>query len=199
MDAPRPPAGWAGLFEATFSRSHNAMALTDDERRLVQVNAAMARLLGYPPSQLVGRHTYDFVVDGPLLSKEEWHLAIERGRVTGAAELRRANGETMLVQFGAHPEAITGQQMVLFVAIAVSRWGRHFRREGSDASGELSDREREVVRLVALGETSPEIADALSISTNTVRKHVTAAMRKVGARSRAHLVAKVLAAGPPDN
>lgn len=193
MSGPAAGSGWAGLFEATFNRSQNPMALTDNHRRLLQVNSALARLLGLPPSQIVGRHTYDFVSDGPLLSHEEWHLVLQRGMVTGAAEVERADGETMLVQFGVHPEAATGDGHVLFVALAVSRWGRHFRREAAEPTGELSKREREVVEMVALGATSEEIADALNISTNTARKHVTKAMRKLGARSRAHLVAKVVA------
>ena len=49
-----------------------------------------------------------------------------------------------------------------------------------------------MVRLVALGQTGPEIADELGITHDTVRTHVRNAMDKVGARSRAHLVAKAL-------
>jgi DNA-binding CsgD family transcriptional regulator len=51
------------------------------------------------------------------------------------------------------------------------------------------------VRHVARGSTGPEIADELSISHDTVRTHVRNAMTKVGARSRAHLVAKALGDG----
>ena len=58
----------------------------------------------------------------------------------------------------------------------------------------LSAREREVVRLVAHGHTGPEIADELGIAHDTVRSHVRNAMDKLGARSRAHLVAKTMAA-----
>jgi len=198
MDVSPTQTGWARLFETAFNRSQNAMALTDNERRMVRVNASLAQLLGYRPSQLVGRHTYDFVVDGPLLSREEWDRAIARGDVTGDAEVRRADGETMRVQFGIHPGVITGERLVLFVALAVSRWGRHFRRVDSEATGELSKREREVVAMVARGATSAEIASALHITHNTVRKHVNSAMRKLGARSRAHLIAKVLADAPTE-
>jgi PAS domain S-box-containing protein len=189
-------SAWGRLFETAFNRSQNPMALTDNDRRLVRVNASLAQLLGYRPSELVGRHTYDFVVGGPLLSHDEWDLAIAHGDVTGDAEMRRADGETMRVQFGVHPGDIAGEHLVLFVALAVSRWGRHFRRAGSEATRELSKREREVVGMVARGATSAEIASALHITHNTVRKHVNSAMRKVGARSRAHLIAKVLADAP---
>jgi len=196
MHAADTGGGWAGLYESAFKRSQNAMALTDDERRLVEVNSSLAQLLGYRPSQLVGRYTYEFVVGGPLLSHEEWSHAIERGEVTGDAELRLANGDTTRVQFGIHPQVVGGRRLVLFVALAVSRWGRHYRRDETYASGELSRREREVIGMVARGATSPEIASELHITHNTVRKHVSSAMRKLGARSRAHLVAKVLADSP---
>jgi len=101
------------------------------------------------------------------------------------------------VQYGATPEVVTGRRLVLFVAVSTSRWGRHFRREVEelDASGGLSPREFEIVRLVALGRTGPEIADELHISHGTVRTHVRNAMDKMGARSRAHLVAKALGEG----
>ena len=48
---------------------------------------------------------------------------------------------------------------------------------------------------MALGRTSPEIADELQISHNTVRTHLRNAMKRVGARSRAQLVAKALGEG----
>ena len=51
------------------------------------------------------------------------------------------------------------------------------------------------MRLVALGDTGPEIAAELQISHNTVRTHVRNSMQRVGARSRAQLVAKALGEG----
>jgi PAS domain S-box-containing protein len=173
------------------------MALTDDQRRIIDVNGALSKLIGYRPSQLRGTHTWEYVSDGPLLSHEEWHDTLARDEVTGDADIVTASGEIIRVQFAVHPEIVTGRQLVLFVGLAMSRWGRHFRRpDGSDvALGELSAREREVLGLVALGATSPEIASQLHISHNTVRKHVNSAMRKLGARSRAHLVAKAMGDG----
>jgi DNA-binding CsgD family transcriptional regulator len=44
--------------------------------------------------------------------------------------------------------------------------------------------------------TGAELADELHISHDTVRTHVRSAMTKLGARSRAHLVAKALGDGP---
>ena len=60
---------------------------------------------------------------------------------------------------------------------------------------ELSLRELEVVKLLALGLSGPEVAEELRIAHNTVRTHTRNAMTKMGARSRAQLVAKSLADG----
>jgi DNA-binding NarL/FixJ family response regulator len=60
----------------------------------------------------------------------------------------------------------------------------------SDATklSELTDREREVVALAALGLSNREIAQYLVISPATSRTHVSRAMRKLDARDRAQLV-----------
>jgi DNA-binding NarL/FixJ family response regulator len=52
----------------------------------------------------------------------------------------------------------------------------------------LTDREREVVTLVAEGLTNDEIARRLTMSTATAKTHVSRAMIKAGARDRAQLV-----------
>jgi DNA-binding NarL/FixJ family response regulator len=52
----------------------------------------------------------------------------------------------------------------------------------------LTDREREVLTLVAEGLTNDEIASRLFISPATARTHVSRTMIKLGARDRAQLV-----------
>ncbi|MEV4186056.1 helix-turn-helix transcriptional regulator, partial [Streptosporangium canum] len=51
----------------------------------------------------------------------------------------------------------------------------------------LSPRENEVAKLAATGMTNREIAKELFLSTKTVDKHLSAALRKLGLRSRAAL------------
>jgi DNA-binding NarL/FixJ family response regulator len=53
----------------------------------------------------------------------------------------------------------------------------------------LSDREIEVVRLVAHGHTNAEIAEALFIAPGTVKNHVAAIGHKLGARNRVGIAA----------
>ncbi|ULR50531.1 response regulator [Streptomyces deccanensis] len=52
----------------------------------------------------------------------------------------------------------------------------------------LSDREKEVLTLVARGLNNTEIADALGLSPLTAKTHVSRIMGKLGARDRAQLV-----------
>ena len=189
-----PHGGWSALFSTAFRQSRNAMVLLDDHRRHIDVNAAYLRLMGYSRSEVIGEHFYTFVAGGPLATEEEYQAALRAGDFTGAADLVHADGFLVAVQWGGHPEVVTGKRLLLMVALSTSRWGRHFRRPGfSEPTGELSAREREVVRLVAEGLSGPEIADELHISHDTVRTHVRNAMTKLGARSRAHLVAKAIA------
>jgi LuxR family maltose regulon positive regulatory protein len=60
------------------------------------------------------------------------------------------------------------------------------------AAALLTRREREVFRLLAQGLTNREIARALYISEATVKVHVRHILEKIGARSRAEAVAKLL-------
>ena len=189
--------GWPALFWTAFKRSRNAMVLLDDERRLVEVNGAHLQLLGRRRSELIGRHAWEFVVDGPLVTRREWQAVLNEPQFTGTAEMLRADGGQVTVEFAGHPEVVTGQRLVLFVALRTARGGRRLRDDEAADEGyeSLSKREREVVRLIASGSSGPEIAEELHLAHNTVRTHVRNAITKLGARSRAHLVAKVLGDG----
>jgi PAS domain S-box-containing protein len=189
--------GWLGLFRDAFKRSRNGMVLLDEDRVTVDANPAWLGLLGHRRGAVVGHPMYEFAVDGPVATTDEWRAAILRDEFTGVADLLRADGEAVTVQFAGHPETATGRRLILVVAISTARSGRRIRTEASAASPEeaLSVREQEVVRLIGRGNTGPEIAEELHISHNTVRTHAFNAMTKLNARSRAHLVAKALAGG----
>ena len=59
----------------------------------------------------------------------------------------------------------------------------------------LTNREREVVALVAHGLSNDEIAEAMVLSPTTAKTHVSRAMIKLGARDRAQLVVFAYQAG----
>ena len=60
--------------------------------------------------------------------------------------------------------------------------------ESQEAPVDLSAREFEVLRLIALGHTNNEIAHELFVSTRTVESHRAHLQRKIGRTSRAELV-----------
>jgi len=65
---------------------------------------------------------------------------------------------------------------------------------GSDGD-ELSERERDVLRLIALGHTNAEVAEQLFISIRTVESHRAHIQQKLSLSSRAELVRYALAHG----
>lgn len=52
----------------------------------------------------------------------------------------------------------------------------------------LTDREREVLACIALGEPTKRIVDILGVTRNTAESHVRAVIVKLGASNRAHAV-----------
>ncbi|MCB0179719.1 MAG: response regulator transcription factor [Anaerolineae bacterium] len=54
----------------------------------------------------------------------------------------------------------------------------------------LSERERQVLSLMAEGQTNQEIADRLTVSINTIKKHVQSIFTKLNVSTRAAAVAK---------
>jgi non-specific serine/threonine protein kinase len=64
-----------------------------------------------------------------------------------------------------------------------------------DSAGLLSDRELEIVALLAGGATDAQIAGRLVLSVNTVRSHLERIRDKTGARRRAELVRYAIQAG----
>ncbi len=68
------------------------------------------------------------------------------------------------------------------------------RREtrGGRAGDNLTERERDVLRLVAQGEPTRRIAGLLGISRETVETHIRSGMRKLGARTRTEAAARAM-------
>jgi len=189
--------GWASLFQTAFRQSRNGMVLMDENRRIVEVNGALLNLLGYRRDALVGQPAHILAAGGPILTPREWATQLAKKHFSGEVALLCEDGTVVVRQWGATAETVTGRRLVLCVVLPATRWGGRFRRtlQAEEERGDLSAREREIVHLVALGQSGPEIADELGIAHDTVRTHVRNAMEKVGARSRAHLVAKAMGEG----
>lgn len=68
-------------------------------------------------------------------------------------------------------------------------------REESDARPRLSDREHEVLRLIAQGLSAPEIGERIHLSTATVKTHLQHLYEKLGVSERAAAVAEGMRRG----
>ena len=90
----------------------------------------------------------------------------------------------------AYLDEVTAGLRVLDHRLGRSRPGQH-RTDPTDEFG-LSRREREVLGEVLAGLDNRRIAGRLCISEDTVKSHVKAIFRKLGARDRAHAVALAL-------
>lgn len=107
--------------------------------------------------------------------------ALDRLRAVEALRSVAQQAEAM----GALSECQIAQQRLR--ALGVRTW----RRRGDGAP--LTARELEVARLVAAGSSNPEIAGVLFLSRKTVERHVSNILRKLGARNRTELAARLTA------
>ncbi len=71
---------------------------------------------------------------------------------------------------------------------ALAKWRETPGRVHARAIDDLTPRELEVLRLIALGHTNAEIGTMLYVSVRTVENHRASVMRKLGLRTRAELV-----------
>jgi DNA-binding NarL/FixJ family response regulator len=88
-------------------------------------------------------------------------------------------------RFAAIQDAVGGAELDAEIAAALVLTRREPAASLPDDSGTgLTQREREVLRMVAAGKSNQEIADALFVSVGTVKVHVTRILGKLGVRSR---------------
>lgn len=72
---------------------------------------------------------------------------------------------------------------------------QHWQEEVKDRWEQLTAREREVIMLVAVGQSNKQIARELKLSTKAVEYHVTNTLSKLGVGSRAEAIVWVKESG----
>jgi DNA-binding CsgD family transcriptional regulator len=185
-----------------FRRSRVPMSLLDRERRYVAVNDATLMLYRCRREDLLGALAGRTVVNTAASSLDAaWEQVVRKGEHYGQYVVAEPGGSLLQVSLAARATSIGGRWYALLAT--VSARCQHDDREligtqrlVSPSRGlKLTDREREIVQLLARGATTSQIASELVLAEETVRAHVRKARTRNHARTRAQLVALALASG----
>jgi PAS domain S-box-containing protein len=188
--------GWETAFWAAFDASRNGMALVDGERCIAFANDALVELLQRSRDELVGASVLSLLPQNEIApSNRAREQFLETGHQVGLREIVRADGAVIECEYAATRTEVPGRgPLALYVTIESRLVEPEPEVDDSlHRSAILTPRETEVVRMVALGKTSTEIAAELGVSNETVRTHVRNAMEKTGTHTRAALVAAAFA------
>jgi PAS domain S-box-containing protein len=165
-------------------------SLHDAEGRFVHVNAAAERASGYSNAWWLGRHFTE-----PLPPEARGHVAaqfrraVERGEPTefetvfidASERLRGVRAQHLPLRSG---DATVG---VLILAFEVPQ--PPFEPTGSESAPSLTPRQREILDLIASGASTSEIAEKLTLSTETVRNHVRSLLSELQVHTRLEAIA----------
>jgi DNA-binding CsgD family transcriptional regulator len=183
------------------------MLLADDQRRWVTGNAAACALLGLAPEEIPWHTMDDFTPPGERRRLEEqWDAFLTSGAAEGWYQLYVPGRGSMPVEFSATANVLPARHLSVFIPpdeTLTKHAERALTREAAwvsvvaEASSrfQLTEREREVMTLVASGLQSGDVAERLVLSPETVKSHVQNALGKLGASTRAHGVAVALVTG----
>ncbi|WP_394620049.1 DNA-binding response regulator [Lentzea sp. JNUCC 0626] len=130
-----------------------------------------------------------------ILFRERDHTPgpVRIARAAGARCLLSRNTDAVLITraiLQAHPASqYVDPQLVLALTAAPQR------KRGGTEHELLTPRQRQVLALVAEGNSESDIAQRLDVAVNTVRSHMSKIRGRLGARDRAHAVALACHAG----
>jgi PAS domain S-box-containing protein len=172
---------WRALFE----RSGCVMLLEDDSWTIVHANDAACRILRRSREELEGTRIDDLVIWPTPGKLAEERRELRRGTtLVVRRRLKAGDGEIVDLDLCGSAAALPGR--TFFVGLPPTGT-RELKPE--QRGKPLTPREQEVVDLLAEGLTGEEAAQHLTLSPDTVRTHIRNAMDKLGAHTRAHLVA----------
>ena len=167
------------------------MLWLDNDREIIGANAAARLFLRRPLRQVRALRVDDLIPAAAMPELEQgWRTLMGDGLDSGTIPVRLPDGPAATVDFcsvanllpGAHlvvatPTRWPDDELMDYVPIDVPR------------PGALTARERDVLTLVAHGLDVRAISERLALSPSTVKTHLRNALRRLGARNRAHAIA----------
>lgn len=167
----------------------------DDERHILRVNSRWTDLTGYDADAAAQMRIDDLLAPESRPGIDmRWSDLLGAGLATARVVMMRPDHVRVAIRYGAFANVLAG----VHVAALLSEPGqdpRALRPARARRAGQLTRREQESLRLVAMGLTTTAAADQLGISPETVRTHVRNAMNKLGARTRAQAIAVAMRDG----
>src|SRR5256886_2190652 len=163
-------------------------SLHDVDGRFVHLNAAAERAIGFSRAQLLGRHFTEPVPQEARKNvAEQFPRAVECGEPTdfetvfidASGQLRGVRAQHLPLCSG---DAIVGVLILAFAA-------RRPPSVGLDPQPRLTPRQREILNLIAAGLSTSEMAEKLSISTETVRNHLRSIFTELDVHTRLEAIA----------
>jgi DNA-binding CsgD family transcriptional regulator/PAS domain-containing protein len=180
----------AELFHAVFENAPYAFMLADDSRGALDGNRAARHFLGLSREALATSRIDDFMPEAMRAGLgRTWETFLATGTMQGLFPILLGNGLQRTVLFRAKANVRPGRHLGTFQLARAGQENGAAAPELSVSAGELTSREREVLTLLARGSSARAIAEAATLSPDTVRTHLRNAMKKLGARSRPHAIA----------
>jgi DNA-binding NarL/FixJ family response regulator len=118
--------------------------------------------------------------------------AMEAGAAGFIAKTQRLDDVIAGVRGAAHGESVVSAKLLTRLLPRLQRQG------GAGGRAVLTEREREILDLLARGLSNADIADRLTISVHTVRNHVANVSAKLGAHSKLEVLAIAVREGLVD-
>ena len=195
------------FFDAeVLNRVPYGACVTDSDNRIVFWNRGAEALVGHSREEAVGKRCYEVIecraVGGsPLCADGKGCPAADSSQDADAAapgffdaNLICASGRGKSVTFVPLPQCPAafgeGAALKLFSERAAKEEYAAAERATAERRASLTPRELEVVRLLAQGFGTGEIASELTISVHTVLNHIRNARGKMDAKDRVALVAR---------
>jgi PAS domain S-box-containing protein len=158
------------------------------DRQIRRCNQAFALMFGYEPEQLAGcslAQLYPSVDEFEQIGAQGLQQMQASGRYSDERIMKHRSGRLFWVH-------AAGQSLSRETPFACAVWMFEDISARRAVTTDLTVREREIVRQLAAGQSSKQIARVLGISPRTVEGHRARIIRKVGASSASDMLARLM-------